>query len=383
MPGASDVPLVMHIATGGEEVGGISQHLWTLAPHLERSGFRVEVVVLGGGILLQQARERGIRASAVPKRGRGDLLAIARLSSLLRRRRPTLVHTHTLSTNFYGRFAALMAGVPRIVTTVHSFMGELRRYDPRGRLGNRLLFWQNQRMNRFADRLVAISAGVRQWLLDAGVPAHKIRLIRCGIDLGEAGGWASERKEARRLLGLGSDDWVIGNVARAHPVKDQAGLLEAAIPLLRGEPSAKLVIIGDGPERRRLQSRARSSGVEGQIVVAGELPNAREIMPAFDVFALSSRLEGIPLSLVEAMAAERPVVATRVGGVPELVVDGVSGLLVPPGSPEQLRAALARIRADGDLASRLGLAGRRTVEQTYDARRMGEATADMYRELLD
>jgi len=380
--GASDVPLVIHIATGGEDVGGVTQHLWTLTPHLERSGFRVEVVFLGGGSLLQQARERGIDASAVRKRGRGDLLTIPRLSRLLRRRRPVLVHTHTLSTNFYGRFAALLAGVPKLVTTVHTFMGDLRRYDPRGRFGNRLLFWQNQRMNRFADRLVAVSAGVREWLLGVGVPGRKIRLIRCGIDLDEAGGSTLDRKAARGRLGLADGDWVIGNVARAYPVKDQAGLLEAAIPLLRGAPSAKLVIVGDGPELPSLRSRARSSGLEQQVVLTGDLPSARDIMPAFDVFVLSSRLEGIPLALLEAMAAERPVVATRVGGIPEVVVDGVSGLLVPPDSPEQLRAALARIRADADLASRLGLAGRRTVEQTYNAKRMGEETADMYRELF-
>jgi glycosyltransferase involved in cell wall biosynthesis len=372
----------MHICGGGAAIGGVRQYLWCLAPHLERLGLRVEIAFLGEGAALAETRERGIAASAVRKRGRGDLLAIPRLARLMRARRPAIVHTHTLSTNFYGRFAAMLARVPRCVTTVHSFMRDLLRHDPTGRFGNQLLYWQNQYVNRFADRLIAVSQGVQDWLLSSNVPPERIRLIRCGMDLDGGKEIEGSAEEARQRLGLSTTDWVIGNIARTHPVKDQMTLLEATIPLMQTDSSVKLVIVGDGPERPRLDARCRSAGVAKQVRLPGRVSNARTLMPGFDVYVLSSRMEGVPLSILEAMAARRPVVATWVGGIPEVVEDGLSGLLVPEGSPESLREAVGRIRADQALARRLAGAGRRTVEQTYDARETSRELADVYEELL-
>ena len=373
----------MHVCGGGAAIGGVRQHLWCLAPHLQRLGLRVEIVFLGEGAALAETAERGIHASAVRKRGRGDLLAIHRLARAMRARRPAIVHTHTLSTNFYGRFAAMLARVPRCVTTVHSFMGDLLQHDPTGRFGNRLLFWQNQCMNRFADRLVAVSEGVQERLLSNGIPPARIRLIRCGIDLDDVGEAGGSRAEVRQQLGLTPADWVIGNIARADPVKDQMTLLEAAIPMMQSDPSINLVIVGEGLERPELAARALAAGVEEQVRLLGRVSNARTLMPGFDVYVLSSRMEGVPLSMLEAMAARRPVVATRVGGIPEVVEDGLSGLLVPESAPERLRETIGLLRGDGALAERLAVGGRRRVEQVYDARATSRELADLYFELLD
>jgi glycosyltransferase involved in cell wall biosynthesis len=367
------------VCAGGAAIGGVRQYLWGLVPHLERLGLRAEILFLGEGAALAEARERGISATAVKKQGRGDLIAIPRLAQVMRARRPAIVHTHTLSTNFYGRFAGMLARVPMCVTTVHSFMGDLLRHDPSGRFGNRLLYWQNQYMNRFAGRLVAVSKGVQDRLLSNGMPPERIRLIRCGIDL-DAPGLSSS--DARRRLELDATDWVIGNVARAHPVKDQMSLLEAAIPLMRADSAVKLVIVGDGPEIPRLRARARSAGIDRQVRLPGRVPNARASMAGFDVYVLSSRMEGVPLSMLEAMAARRPVVATRVGGIPEVVEDGASGLLVPEAAPDRLREAIGRIREDRALAERLAAGGRRRAEQTYDARETSRELAGLYHELL-
>jgi glycosyltransferase involved in cell wall biosynthesis len=372
-------PVVVHVCDGGSAIGGVSQHLWSLVPRLQEFGFHVKVVFLGGGATLRETEARGIPSRAVKKRGRGDLLAVLRLARVLRELRASVVHTHTLSTNFYGRFAAVLARVPVRITSVHSFMADLLQHDPAGGIGNRLLFWQNQLMNRFVHRIVAVSPGVRDWLLTARVPADRIRVIRCGIDLNTLG----DALGAREFLGLERTDWVIGNIARADPVKDQMALLEAAIPMMLSDSPVKLAIIGEGPERERLQARVRSAGVGQQVVLPGRIPDARSLMPAFDVFALSSRVEGVPLALLEAMAAHRPVVATRVGGIPDVVENGESGLLVPPGSPGPLAEAIARVRARPELAERLGAAGRLRVEQMYDVNKTGGEMADLYRELLD
>jgi glycosyltransferase involved in cell wall biosynthesis len=372
-------PLVVHVATGGDAIGGAEQHVICLAPHLARRGFEVALAFLGDGAAPELARSRGLWVEVVRKRGRGDLTTIWRLARLLRRLRPQMLHTHTLTGNFYGRFASLLAGVPHRVTTVHGFMGELLRHDPRGRFGNRLLFWQNQYMNRCSERLIAISQGVRDWLRAAGVAERKLRLIRCGIDLSET---VADRDEVRAGWGVKEGEWVIGNVARAHPVKDQMTLLEAVLPLLERDPRARLVVVGDGPEVPRLRARANASPAAAQVLLPGHLPGANRLMAGLDVFALSSRMEGISLALLEAMAARRPVVATDVGGTREVVTEGVSGLLVPPESPDRLRAALQKLRGDGGLAARLGEAARRAVEDSYDARKTGEQVADLYREVI-
>jgi len=379
----SEPALVLHVCGGGDAIGGVRQHLWSLAPHLQRLGLRVEIVFLGGGAALPETRERGIPASAIRKRGRGDLLAIRRLASRMRALRPAIVHTHTLSTNFYGRFAARLACVPWCVTTVHSFMGELLQHDATGRFGNRLLFWQNQLMNRFADRLVAVSEGVRERLLSGGLPAERVRLIRCGIDLDLAPQPGDAAAAARARLELSPSDWVIGNIARADPVKDQMALLEAALPLMQHDSSVKLVIVGDGRERSRLQARALAAGVEEQVRLPGRISEARTLTPGFDIYVISSRMEGVPLSMLEAMAACRPVVATRVGGIPEVIEEGLSGLLVTAMAPDRLREAILRLRHDDALAERLALGGRRRVEQMYDARTTSREMMGLYLELLE
>ncbi len=382
MSGGEPRPVIAHVIMGERTVGGVTAHVLGLAPHLARRGLEVEVVSIGSGVGAELAAARGIPTHVVPKHGRGDLLAISRLARLFRRRLPSLVHTHTLSSNFYGRSAARLARVPCQVTTVHSFMEELLRYDSGGGLGNQLLFRYNRRLSRTVDRLVAVSDRVRDWLLGWGLPAARVQVIRCGIDLDWRDSRAADRRAARQAWGLTDDHWVIGNVARAEPVKGQALLLTAAAPLLRDDPHSRLVIIGDGPERSRLLTQARAEGVSPRVLLPGAVPDAKRLAAGFDVFALSSHVEGIPLAMLEAMAVSVPVVATDVGGVSEVVTHEVSGLLVPAALPEALREALVRVRREIGLASRLAAAGRQVVEEQYDVTATSDRLADLYRELL-
>jgi glycosyltransferase involved in cell wall biosynthesis len=380
--GKRELASVLHVAAGGDALGGVTQHLLSVVPLLGQHGFSAGIVFLREGLVPKLARARGIPTYVAPKRGRGDLLAIPRLAVLFERLRPAIVHTHTLSTNFYGRLAAGLARVPHRVTTVHSYMRDLLQYDPSGTIGNRLLFWHNQRATRRADRIIAVSEGVRSWLVDSGMPSARIHLVRCGVPLPSEDSLRADRQRLRGEWGLAEDQWVIGNVARAHPVKDQATLVEAAAPLLRDDPGARLVIAGDGPELPRLRARAQATGLGRRIMLLGAVAEGRALMATFDVFALSSRMEGLPLVVLEAMAARRPVVATDVGGLSELIEHGVSGLLVPAGAPDCLRAALVQIRSDAGQASCLGAAGRRIVEEGYDVNRTAEEVAAIYRDIL-
>ncbi len=374
--------LAVHVVTGEPALTGVSAHVLGLAPQLAQQGIEVALVFLGSGVGAEMAVRRGLSVEVVQKRGRGDLLTILRLARVLRRRRPTLVHTHTLSTSFYGRSAAWLAGVPCKVTTVHGLMEALVRHDPSGGLGNRLLLHWNRRLSRSADRVIAVSEEVRQWLLAWGPPASRVQVIRCGIDLNWRQDLAGYRRAARAGWGLSDAHWVIGSIGRADPVKGQDVLLAAAVPLLREDPTARLVIIGDGPERPRLLARARAEGVAERVLLPGSAPEAKRLAPGFDVFALSSHVEGVPLAMLEAMAVARPVVATDVGGIHEVVTHEESGLLVPARSPEALREALIRLRDNPELASRLAAAGRRVVEDNYDVTVTGTQVAALYRTVL-
>lgn len=372
---------VMHVAQGGDALGGVRQHLLSLLPRLRADGVDARVVFLGEGRAADRARERGLPTLVIEKRGRADPGTIGRLARLLREHRPDIVHTHTLSTNLYGRWAARLAGIPRAVTTVHGLMAELNRQDPTGRLGNRVLLWHNRHLVRTSARTVAVAQRVSDWLVSWGIPASRITVIRCGLEVADAPS-PTRRREVRAQWGWEDDAWVIGTVGRAVPVKHQAGLVEAAVPLLRADPRLRLAIIGDGPELPKLRSLAREHGVLGQVALPGAVPDAADLMPAFDVFALPSHAEGISLALLEAMLARLPVVATAVGGTPEVVTDGVTGLLVPPASPQPLREALHRLHADRELAGRLAAAGREAVLRDYDVRRTSAQLAALYRELL-
>ncbi len=375
-------PLVVHIATGGNAVGGVAQHVCGLAPKLEARGFKVILVFLGEGATPEEARKQHLRVETVPKRRRADPFTLLQLSRLLKRLSPQLVHTHNLTSNFYGRIAARRAQVPHLITTVHGFMGDLLQYDKSGSLGNRFLFWHTRFTNKSIDKLVAVSERIKDWLLSTGLPPDRISVIRCGLDLRNIKSCREARRTARAQLGLTEEAWVIGNVARMDPVKNQVLLVEACLPLLRKDHNVKLAIIGEGPERSAIEVKVRAAQIEEQVLLPGLISNARCLMPAFDVLAISSRMEGIPLAMLEAMAASVPVVAAEVGSVSEVIEESVSGLLVPPGNSQLLTQAITKLYTDKLLSQRLGAAGRKAIEEKYDVEVTADLMAEVYREVL-
>jgi glycosyltransferase involved in cell wall biosynthesis len=236
------------------------------------------------------------------------------------------------------------------------------------------------------DLYLAVAGVIREILVEAGVDAGKIRVVHSSIELArfeEARRRRGElRAAARRELGLPASAPVVGNVAHLAGHKAQKDLLAAMPPLLGEIPEAHLVIVGDGEERRNLEEQTLALGLAGRVHFAGFRQDVPRILPAFDVFAMSSRLEGFCNSVLEAFAAEVPVAATRAGGLPEMVIDGETGILTPVGDPGSLAAALVRLIRDPQLGARLAAAARRLVESEYTVERMVERTRVAYAELL-
>jgi sugar transferase (PEP-CTERM/EpsH1 system associated) len=230
------------------------------------------------------------------------------------------------------------------------------------------------------SRFVTVSFDLRQWLLTTvGLPAAKLVTIHNGVDVGRFS--AGDRQASRRALRLPAHAVVIGAVGRLDPVKDHAGLLEAFTVLRTDQPAAELVIVGDGPCRADLERRIQERGLTGRVHLLGMRQDVPALLRGFDVFVLPSVAEGISNTVLEAMATGLPVVATRVGGNPELLEHGVTGMLVPPGNPLVLAAALRCYVEDANLRLGHGEAALRRVLAHFTLDRMAQAYRDLYQSI--
>jgi glycosyltransferase involved in cell wall biosynthesis len=287
--------------------------------------------------------------------------ALRSLTAHMRTWRPQIAHTHG---SLAGRVAAALAGA-RIVYTKHGLAAaEEQAIQVRGagRLTKKLA------VTLFAHRIVAVSEAVKRALVAQGADPGRVRVIPGGVDLAEYD------RQAPLVPG------VLGALGRLQTEKGFDVLLRAVAELRGGE--ARLLLGGEGLLEKELPRLAAELGVSQQVEFRGFVTDVPAFMAETGVFVLSSRSEGLGLVIVEAMAAGRPVVATRVGGVPEVVVDGETGLLVEPENPGALAAAVRRLLADPGLAARLGQAGRRRAHDRFGAGHMAALTAAMYEELL-
>ena len=300
----------------------------------------------------------------------------AALFKLLRRLGPAILHTYNLGTIEYAA-TGWAAGVP---VRVHAEHGRDAR-DPQGINPKHNLL--RRLVTPFIDRYVPVSRDLRGWLERVvRIPARKLQLIDNGVDTERFGAAVSTSGEAWHA----ADAFIIGTVGRLQDVKDQATLVEAFAELRRllpGEP-LRLVLVGDGPLRAQLEAQVAASGLLDSVWFAGARSDVAPVMRSFSLFVLSSIAEGTPVTLLEAMASELPVVATAVGGIPDLVALGSgspAGTLVPAGDAQALAAASAPYVRDRALARRHGAAGRDRVEQQYSMHTMLAAYVALYDEL--
>jgi glycosyltransferase involved in cell wall biosynthesis len=287
------------------------------------------------------------------------------LAQALRESRPEVLQMHDPHAVGNGVAAARLVGGPALVAT--------RRVDfpLRGPLSR----WKYGRCRR----VIAVSRAIVSVLEADGVSRGRVSLVYEGVpDREPPPGGAEEL----RALGVPEGAPVVGNVAALTGHKDHATLLDAAQVVLRRRPDARFVIAGEGPLRRELETRAREQGLEGRVIFAGFRSDVDRLLPAFAVFCLSSHLEGLGTSLLDAMAFGRPVVATAAGGIPEAVEHGVTGVVVPVRNPGALAQALLDVLENPELRRRLGTAGRARFLERFTAERMVEETLKAYREVL-
>lgn len=334
------------------------------------------------GSLHGWARELDVRLDVEPSLVRElspvrDLLALFRLWRRFRRECPDVVHTHSSKAGVVGRLAARLAGVPVVVHTVHgwSFHDHMSRRE-------RAVYVRLERLAaRWTDRLVLVTERDRAKGSSEGIgrPGQYVT-IRSGVDLTPYG--AGDGSGLHAELGIPAGAPVVGTVARLSPQKDPIGFVEAGAEVLGKRPEAHLVFVGDGPMRGEVERRAAELGVADRLHLAGIRRDVPDVLRAFDVFVAGSLWEGLPRTVIQAMASGVPVVASAVDGIAEAVRDGESGLLVPPGDRRAMAGAVLRILDDEGLATRLADGGRDRAEEFAEGV-MIERLEGLYRELAD
>ncbi len=332
------------------------------------------------GDLLDMATAHGVRPTMLPELGReispvDDLLALAKMVRLIRRERPDVVHTHMAKAGTVGRLAAHLCGVPLIVHTYHGHVFHSY-FSP---AKTRVFLTIERALGLATDRIIVLGDGQREELASYGVaPLSKLEPIRLGLELGQFLHAENARGQFRRELGVEPSTPLIGIVARLVAIKAHDVFFQAAREVLPATPTAKFVVIGDGERRQELGELVRQLGIAESVLFVGWRRDMLNVYADLDIVALASLNEGSPVALIEAMASARPVVSTAVGGVPEVVVDGVTGLTVPPSNPHALAQAMLQLLRDGDLAAQLAAAGRRHVYPRYDSSRLVEDVRNLY-----
>jgi glycosyltransferase involved in cell wall biosynthesis len=312
---------------------------------------------------VQDARRRGLELIDVPGLGREvsprDATALLRLWRVMRRLRPAIVHTHTSKAGFVGRLAARLAHVPAVIHQPHGhiFYGYYS--------GPRTAFYValERLAARWTDRMITLTARGTEEHLARGIGRREqYRTVPSGVPTAELRARAPSRLTARARFGLPPDAFVVAGLGRLVPVKG-FDLLVAALPaMVAAIPTARVLLIGDGPERVALEAQARRLGVSDRVLITGATDDIAGGLAAADALAAPSRNEGMGRALVEAMALGLPVVGTDVGGIPAVIADGETGRLVPAGDADALARALAALGRDAALRAKLGAASAARAE---------------------
>jgi L-malate glycosyltransferase len=355
----------LHIDTAKTWRGGQNQVLVTVLG-LRALGHRTVLVAHGSGELRQRASE-GMELIPLAPRTEMDLGAAWRLSRIVKQLKPEIIHAH-------DPHGVAMAALALSMSTqlVKPPLVASRRVDFRLR-GNSLSRWKYRQVDCF----VCASEAIRQMLLADGIPEGRAVTVHEGIDL--------ERVDAAPPAALREELWlphhapIVGNVAALVPHKGQKHLIEAAALVVRQVPDARFVIAGEGELRPSLERLIKDRHLEKHVFLAGFRPDVLSLHKAFDIFAMSSVTEGLGTSLLDAMASGKPVVATRAGGIPEVVADGETGMLVPPRDHQAMADALVTLLTDEPLRRKMGEAGLDLARRRFSAERMVRDTLRLYK----
>lgn len=351
------------------QYGGLEKLVIQLSQRLNNSGISTIIICLDDiGDLALEAQKRGVEVVSLNKTPGFKWKWVFELKKILKEHKVDLVHSHNYAPLVYGTLAAKLAGI-RSINTRHSRTQEkISRF-----------IWN---LNKF---ITTVSEDTRTEILKHNrISKDKLKVVHNGIDLEAFNIMLSEQqiKEKKQSLGIAEDSYVIGNIGRLVEDKDQETLLKAYKKLFKKNFNGDLVIVGDGRLKEALVAKAQEYGIQDRVKFLGFRDDVSELIQIFDIYVLSSIREGVSLTLLEAMAARKTVIATKIGGNPEVVVDGSTGYLVPCGFPERIESAIMRLYVNRNLAVKMGEAGAERARELFSLKRMTDSYVELYNAAL-
>ncbi len=365
---------ILHMIGGGE-IGGAEELVLTLLRMTDPSRYEVHLVCLCQGPFADLVSRMGFPASTIPMRHRIDLSKTRDVRSYIRKHQIDLVHTHGVRANLIGRPAAQRENVP-VVTTFHSML----RYDYDSPWKAFMARFLTMITNKYTNRFIAISHAIKADLLEMHIPADKIQVIHSGLDISKFTSPQNPDK-IRRQFGLDSNRITFTMVARLHPVKGHRYFLQAARQLLDVGIKAQFMLMGEGFDRQELEAQVRELQLNSVVHMPGYYRKVADIYGISDILCVPSLMEGLGLVILEGMYFGVPVIASSVGGIPELIEDGKSGILIPPADVQALFDAMHRLAVNPDLAQALAQQGKERVKH-FTVENMTRQVENCYSELL-
>lgn len=370
---------VLHIIKA-KQIGGAERHLLILLPALADLGIEAHLLLIVEpdhlmAHLVEEARTLGISTSRVPIHGHLDAGLVPRLRDAIQHVNPDIVHSHLIHADTFSALAmTLRRGL--LVSTRHNDD------DFRQSRGNR---WLQRTVGRRATTIIAISDAVRQVVVEAeGFPAERVHRVHYGFPYRTIAADELRRKRAALLaeLRLPTETILLGTVSRLTEQKGISSALRAAQPIIQADSSVHFVVAGDGPSREALENLVEELAITEQVHFLGWREDAVDVIGALDIFLMPSLWEGFGLTLLEAMSQRRPIIASRVSAIPEIVYDEETGLLVPPRDSSAMTSALQRLLDDPALRAHFGLMGAARLQDYFTVERMARQTLDVYHGVL-
>ncbi len=368
---------VCHVAMG-DLWAGAEVHLLALMTYLVRMhDFEWSVVLFNEGRLADELRKLPLSLTVIPEAHHCPLALAFGLAKVFKQFRPDVVHTHKYKDSIIGSIVARCMGIPHVVRVVHGMPEPFQGLRNAKMVGYTIA-------DRFVsgwlvDKVIAVSSDIEE-VLGRIYDVDRVVCIHNGIDL-ETVRVTIQKADKRKEWNIDDKAIVIGTVGRLVPVKGHAILLEAFRILSQFYQNVILIFVGEGPLRVQLEAEASRMGLGKSVIFSGHQEQSYDFINMMDVFVLPSLHEGIPMVLLEAFALSRPVIASRVGGIPEVVSHGYSGVLVSPTSADELATAIKLLIEDPSKAVAFAVAGRGQVEHEFSASLMADRTAEMYRSL--
>jgi len=365
---------VLHLISGDLWAGAEVQ-AYTLLSTLKRDEkLKLIAVVLNEGNLASLLRAQGIKVYVVDEKKTISPLILLKLVSILRSEQPDIIHTHRYKENIIGGLASLFSRTKCRVRTVHGLTEKIS--GSRGVKSGIISILDRLITRLFFQRIITVSYDIKRHL-QKKFPARMIEVIHNGIDLGGLNG-SKNPVETKRLLGIEEGNPLIGAVGRLVPIKGFEHFIRASKIILRSRKDVRFILVGDGPLRKRLQKLVGDIGISQKFYLLGFREDILNIINAMDIFVITSIHEGIPMSLLEAMALRKPVVATSVGGIPEVIKPGVNGLLIPVNDEKELADKCLNLLDDISLAENISEQAQEFIRESFTSKSMAQLTLSLY-----